>query len=109
MLAYGVPGDLKDECGYLNPLLRNPCTHFSRPWLGSLGHIILEDQEEITLIMAQNRAMEFPRMLCSIGHEIIIHLPGKVYTKGSIGIAVWYLKQWPTMTSGFGVFFFHHG
>jgi hypothetical protein len=26
-------------------------------------------------------------MLCSIGHEIIIHLPGKVYTKGSIGIA----------------------
>jgi hypothetical protein len=37
--------------------------------------------------MAQNRAMEFPRMLCSIGHEIIIHLPGKVYTKGSIGIA----------------------
>jgi hypothetical protein len=22
---------------------------------------------------------------------------------------VWYLKQWPTMTSGFGVFFFHHG
>jgi hypothetical protein len=39
------------------------------------------------------------------GHGRIAHLPDKVYTKGRNDIAVWHLKPWAIMISGFGTRF----
>jgi hypothetical protein len=45
-------------------------------------------------------------LIACIDHEITVNLPSKVCTKGIMDIAVWCLKLWLIMTSGFGTSLF---
>jgi hypothetical protein len=45
------------------------------------------------------------KSLACIGPRRAVYLPAMVPAKGVMDIAVWYLKLWPIMTSGFGMLF----
>jgi hypothetical protein len=93
-----------------SPLPLNLCT--VGQWWGSLGQIICEGQMKNRQLASWHKMKRgdflkfWEASIACTSRGRIFNLLGKVYTKGTMDIAIWCMNLWTIMISGFGTHFF---
>jgi hypothetical protein len=97
MLAYGAPGDAQDDYIRMAESTAMECmSRFCRTMMSVFGsdYLRTHNEENTARILAQNAERGFPGMLVAsivyIGNGRAIRLLGRVCTKVTKAVAVWY-------------------